>query len=135
MIIPVKFRRNIKNGLILVTFLLFLLRIISLHVKEEITIEVWHERVPANPCGQEDIGTSRGCILESSHDPLRPVFMSSHPRHCDFFDENFVKPDCSIESDMHEEVKKMITSNNTVLELGGRYGTTSCAIASLQNNS
>jgi hypothetical protein len=36
---------------------------------------------------------------------------------------------------MHLLVREIINPTDTVMEFGGRYGTTTCAIAVLQNNS
>jgi len=52
-------------------------------------------------------------------------FVSLNPKH---------KIECPIERDEHELVQRFITSDDNVLELGGRFGTTSCEIAVMQNN-
>ena len=72
---------------------------------------------------------------------------------CNFFDEKLNDIDCSVERDTRDYVGKKrmhsfnslelmvsgwgghITKLDTVLELGGRYATTTCAIALQQNNS
>jgi hypothetical protein len=43
--------------------------------------------------------------------------------------------ECPIERDEHDLVRKFISPKDSVLELGGRFGTTSCEIAVMQNNS
>merc|ERR1712151_998806 len=42
---------------------------------------------------------------------------------------------CDIETPEHELVQRHLAPNSTVLELGGRYGTTTCEIAARQRNS
>ena len=36
---------------------------------------------------------------------------------------------------LHEAVRRVVTRADTVLEIGARYGTTSCQVAAAQNNS
>ena len=79
--------------------------------------------------------TSAGCILESNHRPEFPPKSVEDPQHCNFFAENFQRTYCGVEWDMHVLVKNMIKPTDTVLEVGGRYGTTTCALAVQQNNS
>lgn len=43
--------------------------------------------------------------------------------------------DCLVERTTHENVRRNVLPTATVLELGARYGTTSCAVALVQNNS
>ena len=79
-------------------------------------------KISANPCDDEDdISSARGCILESSHDPSRPIFVSKELDYCDFFNEEFQRTYCNVEADMHALVKKIINPDDTVLELGGRF--------------
>lgn len=56
---------------------------------------------------------------------------------CSFegFDGKNDKPKCFIEKDEHDNVKRYVKPNARVLELGGRFGTTSCVIASQLKNS
>ena len=57
------------------------------------------------------------------------------PQACDFLNENFLPAYCGVEWDMHLLVREIIDPSDTVLEFGGRYGTTTCAVAVRQNNS
>ena len=57
------------------------------------------------------------------------------PQYCNFLNENFLHTYCSVEWDMHLLVRKFINPTDTVMEFGGRYGTTTCAVADIQNNS
>lgn len=54
---------------------------------------------------------------------------------CSFVDEKGGLAGCNVESPEHELVRRHILANATVLELGGRYGTTTCEIAAVQRNS
>ena len=54
---------------------------------------------------------------------------------CEFFDEKFRPARCNVEWDTHLLVRQIISPTDTVLELGGRYGSTTCAVAVEQNNS
>ena len=74
-------------------------------------------------------------MLVSSHDTNRPPKFEKDPRFCDFFDESFARAYCNVEWDMHDLVSRIIHPGDTVLEIGGRYGTTSCMVAAQQNNS
>ena len=40
-----------------------------------------------------------------------------------------------MERDIHQAVRKLIQPSDTVLEVGSRYGTTTCEVAVRQNNS
>ena len=40
-----------------------------------------------------------------------------------------------MERDTHQAVRKLIQPSDTVLEVGSRYGTTTCEVAVRQNNS
>ena len=57
------------------------------------------------------------------------------PQNCNFLNEHFLPAYCGVEWDMHLLVRKFINPSDTVMEFGGRYGTTTCAIAVQQNNS
>jgi hypothetical protein len=48
---------------------------------------------------------------------------------------SFVGASCPMETLEHDLVRRFFTKDDVVLELGGRFGTTSCAIASQQHNS
>ena len=89
----------------------------------------WHQI-----CGLESRATL-GCILESSHKPDLPPLQVEDPKLCNFLDENFSPADCLMEWGMQELVQKFIQPSDTVLEFGGRYGTTTCSLAVKQNNS
>lgn len=65
-------------------------------------------------------------------DPLSQICF---PSLVSFFDENFQRAYCNVEYDMHELVGQIIRPTDTVLELGGRYGSTTCSLAEKQNNS
>eukprot|EP00928_Gymnodinium_smaydae_P064018 TRINITY_DN47457_c0_g1_i1.p1 TRINITY_DN47457_c0_g1~~TRINITY_DN47457_c0_g1_i1.p1 ORF type:complete len:404 (-),score=97.68 TRINITY_DN47457_c0_g1_i1:79-1290(-) len=54
---------------------------------------------------------------------------------CSFFDEEGERLSCTAEVPNHEMVMNFLDSGMTVLELGARYGTTTCAIASQLQNS
>ena len=76
-----------------------------------------------------------GCILESAHYPDQPPVAVGDPKNCNFLNEDFMHALCGIEWDMHKLVREVIEPEDVVLEFGGRYGTTTCAIDSVQNNS
>ena len=76
-----------------------------------------------------------GCILEPAHYPEQAVKVVENPQTCNFLTENFMHAYCNVEWDMHLLVREIISPTDTVMEFGGRYGTTTCAIAAKQNNS
>ena len=78
---------------------------------------------------------SEGCILRPSNNPKLPPKEVEDPKHCNFLDEEFFPADCLIEWGTQEAVKQFIQPSDTVLEFGGRYGTTTCSVAVKQNNS
>jgi len=89
-----------------------------------------------SPCeGTEFKTRSLGCVLETNYDPRRPPKSDEEPKPCEFFDENFQRAYCNVERDMHQLVRQIIRPTDTVLELGGRYGSTTCMVAEKQNNS
>ena len=97
-------------------------------------------QVSPNPCyhnygSKSSPSNSSGCILESSHDPDRPSKSVKDPLVCEFFNEFFQRAYCNVEWDTHLLVRQIISPTDTVLELGGRYGSTTCAVAVEQNNS
>ena len=80
----------------------------------------------------------------------RPPEGVDHYDHCNFFTEDFVSASCNVEKWTHEMVKTMIGPTDVVLEIGSRYvdvdealddvtdaryGTTTCEVAVMQNNS
>ena len=65
---------------------------------------------------------------------IPPRGVSSYDQ-CDFFDENFDRPYCKIEYWTHQAVRRAIQPSDSVLEIGSRYGTTTCEVAVRQNNS
>ena len=55
---------------------------------------------------------------------------------CSFATEENGKPaSCSVEAPEQAMVRAYVDETSTVLELGGRYGTTTCEIAAVQRNS
>ena len=77
-------------------------------------------------------------MLESSHVSSRPVKAVGYEGDlvgCDFFDENFQRAYCNVEGDMHMIVNQVLDPEDVVMEVGGRYGTTTCSVATKQNNS
>ena len=74
--------------------------------------------------------------------------------NCNFFNENFMRAYCGVEAAAHDAVRKVVTPEDVVLEVGARYphyvsvemcrmmvtllsryGTTTCLVAAMQNNS
>ena len=77
-----------------------------------------------------------GCFLQSPIDKTLPAEGVRGPySRCNYFTENFVRAYCSVEEETHVVVRKLITPGDVVLEVGSRYGTTSCEVAAAQNNS
>lgn len=76
--------------------------------------------------------TNQILSFENSSRPAVPVSFKEKNRKekC-----SFVGADCPMENIEHSLVDKYIRSNDVVLELGARFGTTSCAIAHKLNNS
>ena len=72
---------------------------------------------------------------DNNHSPDRPARGVSSYQQCDFFTENFFPADCYIEHLTHEAVRRSIQPSDSVLEVGSRFGTTSCEVAVMQNNS
>ena len=100
-----------------------------------------------NPCG----GGKNLCLisptLKTRGEPPVPELKEMFEK-CNFFDEKLNDIDCSVERDTRDYVGKNhslkltmsvlgrhIAKSDTVLELGGRYATTTCAIALQQDNS
>ena len=87
-------------------------------------------------CGESvEDGRPVGCILESGPYPSQPPVAVGDPKNCNFLNEDFSHALCSIEWDMHMLVREVIKPEDIVMEFGGRYGTTTCEIAKMQNNS
>lgn len=88
-------------------------------------------------CSKNNVSPSDsiGCILETLHDPVRPPKSVQDPYACDFFNEFFNRAACFVEKETHLLVKQLINPKDVVLELGGRYGSTTCAVAVEQKNS
>ena len=82
-----------------------------------------------------------GCLLDNDnnndnyHNSSARTFDPADPLSCNFFMENWNTALCAAEWDMHLLVQQLVKPSDTVLELGGRYATTSCAIAATLGNS
>lgn len=59
----------------------------------------------------------------------------TNPASCSFLKEDGKPADCLLEVPVHKLVQKFVKPGSTVLELGSRYGTTTCEIARAQGNS
>jgi len=67
--------------------------------------------------------------------PLSPA-EEAREMPCTFVTEDGSPADCAMEGDMHRVLlQPLLSSTATVMEFGGRYGTTTCEIASIQGNS
>ena len=76
-----------------------------------------------------------GCLLQSPVDPgLKAEGVKEPYSQCNYFTENFVQAYCRVERDTHEVVRRLVTPSDVVLEVGARYGTTSCELAAAMNN-
>ena len=69
-----------------------------------------------------------GCFLRSLAEKERPAEGVKDYSACNFLAENFVPASCNIEKETHLAVRNVITPQDVVLEIGGRYGTTSCEV-------
>ena len=69
-----------------------------------------------------------GCFLKSLAEKERPAVGVRDYRECNFLAENFVPASCSIEKETHLAVRNAIRPQDVVLEIGGRYGTTTCEV-------
>lgn len=74
-----------------------------------------------------------------SSSSIIPITESEYKKQipCSFIGHGGIQPmtaKCDIELIEHNLVKKYITEQSIVLEIGGRYGTTSCTIAKQLNN-
>ena len=88
-------------------------------------------------CGEEEAGqegVARGCLLLPRHTPARPPTAVSG-QTCTFTDENHNPANCWLEADIWRLIGELVEPEDTVLELGGRYATTTCALAVRLNNS
>ena len=76
-----------------------------------------------------------GCLLQSPVGPgLQAEGVKGPYNECNYFTENFVRAYCGVETSTHEVVRKLVTPSDVVLEVGARYGTTSCELAAAMNN-
>ena len=104
-----------------------------------------------NPCGRGKNLCLISPTMKTRGEPTVSVSKEMFEK-CNFFDEKLNDIDCSVERDTRDYVgknhslavrKKLtmsvlgrhIAKSDTVLELGGRYATTTCAIALQQDNS
>ena len=69
-----------------------------------------------------------GCFLKSLAEKERPAEGVRDYSECNSLAENFVPASCNIEKETHLAVRNVIRSQDVVLEIGGRYGTTSCEV-------
>ena len=70
-----------------------------------------------------------GCFLKSlAENKDRPAEGVRDYSACNFLAENFVPASCNIEKETHLAVRNVIRPQHVVLEIGGRYGTTSCEV-------
>lgn len=123
--------RKVQPALILLLFGFF---VISMYSQTETDRIRKTSNFSPSPCADPK-ARIQGCILETSHDPRRPPKTDKEPEACEFFTETFERAYCNVEYDMHQLVREIIRPTDTVLELGGRYGSTSCMLAAQQNNS
>ena len=79
--------------------------------------------------------TQYSVLPSSLSPPGRPPRGVPDPPSCDFFTENFSRAWCGVETETHMAVRKLITPSDQVMEVGSRYGSTSCEVAVRQNNS
>ena len=54
---------------------------------------------------------------------------------CTFITEDYTRADCTLSGEVQVLVLEMLHESDVVLEVGGRYGLVSCAVALAQNNS
>ena len=89
---------------------------------------------PPTPCTNT---TPVGCVYtphtQYSHNPQSVGFWDNIC--CSFITETSRPASCLIERDMFSVAKELITPDDVVLEVGARYGTTTCAVARYQGNS
>jgi FkbM family methyltransferase len=83
---------------------------------------------------REGKSVSHGSAV-ASNDSLPCTFVGKSDDHTFGLGNGNHLADCQIELVEHQYVYKYIRPSDTVLELGARYGSTSCAIASQLNNS
>ena len=87
----------------------------------------WSNDVCGYPLKME-ISEPHGCFLKSLADKDRPAEGVRDYRACNFLAENFVPASCNIEKETHLAVRNVIRPQDVVLEIGARYGTTSCEV-------
>ena len=56
--------------------------------------------------------------MECADRPAEPV--TDYP-NCNFFNENFMRAYCGVEAAAHDAVRKVVTPEDVVLEVGARY--------------
>ena len=96
-----------------------------------------------NPCGAGNNHCLISPTFQTEGFPEEELFS-----RCRFLDENLENVDCSVESETHDYVGEClfhilvtfvadehVSRSDVVLELGGRYATTTCAIARKLHNS
>lgn len=82
------------------------------------------------------LACSTSLALRLNTEPVPVTFEErSNATECSFEKEKGQPADCQIEAPEHYLVRKYIGPTSTVLELGARYGTTTCEIAMRQLNS
>ena len=117
----------------------FWLVTLAFHTRSRISIQRINSRRSwgTDVCGfPQPISYSEphGCFLQS---PVAEGYPTEAVKAgvCNYFTENFVRAYCWVEEETHEVVRRLITPWDVVLEVGSRYGTTSCEVAAAQNNS
>ena len=73
-----------------------------------------------------------GCFLKSLAVKDMPAEGVRDYNACNFLAENFVTASCEIERETHLAVRNVIRPQDVVLEIGGRYGTTSCEVSEVK---
>ena len=54
---------------------------------------------------------------------------------CPYLTEHYTRADCSVSVEIQVLAIELLHPTDVLLEIGGRYGTVSCAVALAQNNS
>ena len=81
--------------------------------------------------------SSIGCILPSltmTYEPPSP-WLATDMAPCPYLTEHYTRADCSVSGEIQVLAIELLHPTDVVLEIGGRYGTVSCAVALAQNNS
>jgi hypothetical protein len=81
--------------------------------------------------------SSIGCILPSLTMTYEPSFpgLATDMAPCPYLTDHYTRADCSISGEIKVLGIELLHPTDVVLEIGGRYGTVSCAVALAQNNS